>query len=594
MLTIVKRWSIPGKVIAIFAVLISITLIASLVTFMNTRSAEQAHLNTEHIMHIRSVSTEAMDSLNKQRQAILYLLVASDRGSVTEYQAQKEIFATSVQRLQPLLTVYPELEKAMQEIVVLSRTWQETYADRQVRLTASYMTVNEARAIEATERPGILFHDIVEQQRAFEKKSEILSEEARETLETAISSVNIISIISNILVIGLSLCAGLLFIRFMAFPIRDMTSAMLKLADGDNSVAIPGMTYEDEIGHMAGAVNTFKENAIERLRLEKETEEARHRAEAAEKDKVEQDRAAQQAELERQKREAAVKEKKVATIEALIASFDSGVQEALAIVANADESLSRTAKMLVETANSTQERSAAVSAAAEESSANVETVAAATEELGNSIAEIGRQMGLSANHSKEAVEIATMSETIMNDLTISSGEIGKIVELINDIAKQTNLLALNATIEAARAGEAGRGFAVVASEVKGLATQTAQATDQIGLQIGTVQQQTAQASEAMQRIRQSIDSSAQTVSSVASAVDEQRAATDEISRNVQEAAVGTQDVSENVTGVATGVKNTLNSSAEVSETAATITQATDKMKNVTSVFLSAVRQEMTS
>ena len=60
----------------------------------------------------------------------------------------------------------------------------------------------------------------------------------------------------------------------------------------------------------------------------------------------------------------------------------------------------------------------------------------------------------------------------MERLGVSSKEIGKVIEVINDIAEQTNLLALNATIEAASAGEAGKGFAVVANEVKELAKQT--------------------------------------------------------------------------------------------------------------------------
>ena len=84
----------------------------------------------------------------------------------------------------------------------------------------------------------------------------------------------------------------------------------------------------------------------------------------------------------------------------------------------------------------------------------------------------------------------------------AASDIGEVAGTIQDIAEQTNLLALNATIEAARAGGSGKGFAVVASEVKELATQTANATDDIRGRIEGIQRSTDEATRALSSVTQ--------------------------------------------------------------------------------------------
>lgn len=272
----------------------------------------------------------------------------------------------------------------------------------------------------------------------------------------------------------------------------------------------------------------------------------------------------------------------------LASHFEEAVMGVARRVEAASDELRARAGDVRESASTAQFQAEQVARASEESSISVTTVASAAEELLASIEEISRQIGDSSHVTERATHESERIVSVMAELACASERIGTITQTIGAIAGQTNLLALNATIEAARAGDAGRGFAVVAAEVKALATQTAQAAEEVVGQISAIQHSTDAAALAIDAVSETIRNIVDVTTGIASAIDQQRSATCEIARNTQQTASGTDEVAASITGVSAANRVTGEASDAMFERSDALRGEVDTLKREVEKFLASL------
>ncbi len=257
------------------------------------------------------------------------------------------------------------------------------------------------------------------------------------------------------------------------------------------------------------------------------------------------------------------------------------------------ENLSEKSNTVASASEEINANMASISAASEQSATNINVVAAATEEMTTTVQEIAGNSEKARQITLQAVETVKEALDKVNELGTNAQDIGKVVDVILDIAEQTKLLALNATIEAARAGEAGKGFAVVANEVKELAKQTNDAIESIKSTIENIQASSKSTIGEISNINDVITNVNEIVVTIATAVEEQAVTTKDIAANITQAADGVKDMARGVTEASGATGMIATDISDVNNQSRDIKSASEQV-NVGVKDLSKMGEELTA
>ncbi|WP_165191140.1 methyl-accepting chemotaxis protein [Caulobacter soli] len=549
---------VARKLLVAFAILVLAVAAAGALVWSSLTTIRQAAALNDHSYAYIGAIDETLMTLIEQQNAARGFVASLDPAFAKQYDTLQGVYDQHFQALRD--GVESDAEKA--RLDTLTQTVEVFRTESRQQLASA----RDPAQLEAARLDVVKVGRLTQVRKALKAMRDNETAELTERAANqskALTAANAALAVGGAMAVGIAVLMGWLLSGAIAAPIAAMTAAMRRLADGDNTVAVPAVGRKDEIGAMAAAVMTFKDAAIEKLRVEGQAADQRRQAED-ERQTNEAGRAAAAREqsgvveglgealehLAQGDLTYRLTQTFPASYRKLQDDFNAAMgrlQETMTVITGAVQGIRSGSGEISHAADDLSRRTEQQAAGLEETAAALDEIVATVRRTAEGTSEADRTVQAARRDAETGGQVVERAIQAMTQIEESSQQVSQIIGVIDEIAFQTNLLALNAGVEAARAGDAGRGFAVVAQEVRALAQRSADAAREIKTLISTSSQQVGQGvelvgetGEALKRITAGVVAINRTVAEIAASAQEQATGLQQINTAVNQMDQATQ------------------------------------------------------